>query len=106
MHVKVLIKRSLPEEEDRQRKLLSLIAMMRAKVAHHKGYVTSEVLWNVEHLNEVLSITEWRNLDAWKSWLADEGFKTLQQQIDELGCETRFEIYTHPEEEWNMPIML
>jgi heme-degrading monooxygenase HmoA len=95
-------------EEDKERVLLDLIATVRAKASHHRDFVSSEVLWNTGGLNEVLSIAEWRSLKAWEKFLEDEDSKRLQKKIDELGCETRFEVFTHPDpdEKWNMPGVL
>jgi len=100
MSVKVLIRRTLPTEKEQQRELMTLISMMRARAAHHKDFLTSDVfLWNVDNLNETLSIAVFRHLDAWNNWMEDEEQKKIQKKIDDLGCVTRYEVFTDPPEQ-------
>lgn len=102
MQIKALIRRTIPKE--RERELLSLIHQLRSRAARHKGFISSEIVWNVEDLNESVSITTWRDHAAWQHWLEDEGQKDLQKKIDALGCTTRYEIYAYPELEGDVPM--
>lgn len=102
MQVKAIIRRTIPKGKEKE--LLSLILQLRSRAARHKDFVSSEVVWNVEDLNESVSITTWRHLDAWQKWLKDEVQKDLQKKIDALGCVTRYEIYAYPELEEDVPM--
>jgi heme-degrading monooxygenase HmoA len=102
MQVKALIRRTLVKEKEKE--LFSLIQQLRSRAARHKGYISSEIVWNVEDLKESVSITTWRDLNAWKKWLEDEVQKELQKKIDALGCVTRYEIYAFPEFEGDVPM--
>jgi len=107
MTVKVMIKRKIPV--DKEKELVSLIAKMRAVASGKKGYVSGETLWSVDKPEEYLVISTWRTMEDWELWKASEERKALQGRIDSLGTEpTIYEIYRYPEivpDEFSDPLM-
>jgi hypothetical protein len=80
--------------------LMTLVSMLRARAEQHTGYLKSDVfLWNVDSLNETLSIVSYQDLDSWNKWLEDKEREKIQNKIDDLGCVTRYEVFTDPPED-------
>lgn len=97
MYVKVLIKRSIPKGKDRE--LITLITMMRTKAARMNGFISDEVLWNLNKPDEYLAISTWASLEDWEAWLNSEERKELQKKVDAVkGCVTSLEYYCQPEQ--------
>lgn len=94
--INVLIRRTVPM--DKNREVLSVIAQLRARAAHARGYISSEIVWNLEKEHEYVSMTKWRSLESWKKWLESEPHRELQKKIDALGCTTAYELFGYPEE--------
>lgn len=92
----VLIRRTIPKDKDRE--VLAIIAQFRARAAHAKGYISSEIVWNLDKEREYVSMTKWRSVESWKEWLGSEASKELQKKLDDLGCITTYELFVYPEE--------
>jgi heme-degrading monooxygenase HmoA len=92
MAVKVLIKRSVPQ--DKAKVLIPLVRQMRASAATQAGYITGETLRSLDKPDEFLVISTWQTSDDWKNWLKSEDRNKVQSKIDDLlGGETEYEIF-------------
>ena len=92
---KVIIKRIVPPGKEKE--LKELIAQLRVAVSGQAGYISGETLLNTEKPNEYLVLSIWdRDID-WKSWLATDERKEIQDKIDALlGGPTVYETYQYP----------
>ena len=92
MAVKILIKRSVPQ--DKARALIPLVRQMRASAATQPGYITGETLRSLDNPEEFLVISTWQASEDWKNWLQSEERNKVQIKIDDLlGGETNYEIF-------------
>jgi heme-degrading monooxygenase HmoA len=92
MAVKILIKRSVPQ--DKARALIPLVRQMRASAATQPGYITGETLRSLDNPEEFLVISTWQASEDWKNWLESEERNKVQSKIDDLlGGETKYEIF-------------
>ncbi|MDX2500423.1 MAG: antibiotic biosynthesis monooxygenase family protein [Deltaproteobacteria bacterium] len=92
MAVKVLIKRSVPQ--DKAKALIPLVRQMRASAATQPGYITGETLRSLDKPDEFMVISTWQASDDWKNWLQSEERNKVQSKIDDLlGGETEYEIF-------------
>ena len=92
MAVKILIKRSVPQ--DKARALIPLVRQMRASAATQAGYITGETLRSLDNPEEFLVISTWQASEDWKNWLESEERNKVQSKIDDLlGGETKYEIF-------------
>ena len=92
MAVKVLIKRSVPQ--DKAKALIPLVRQMRASAATQAGYITGETLRSLDKPDEFMVISTWQASDDWKNWLQSEERNKVQSKIDDLlGGETEYEIF-------------
>ena len=92
MAVKVLIKRSVPQ--DKAKALIPLVRQMRASAATQAGYITGETLRSLDKPDEFMVISTWQASDDWKNWLQSEERNKVQSKIDDLlGGETQYEIF-------------
>ena len=92
MAVKVLIKRSVPENKARE--MVPLFREMRSLAMNQEGYISGETLRNLNNSEEFIVISSWQSSDAWTKWLQSEARQNIQKKIDELlGGRTQYEIY-------------
>ena len=92
MAVKVLIKRSVPQ--DKAKALIPMVRQMRASAATQPGYITGETLRSLDKPDEFMVISTWQASDDWKNWLQSEERNKVQSKIDDLlGGETEYEIF-------------
>ena len=92
MAVKILIKRSVPQ--DKARPLIPLVRQMRASAATQPGYITGETLRSLDNPEEFLVISTWQASEDWKNWLESDERNKVQSKIDDLlGGETNYEIF-------------
>ena len=92
MAIKILIRRSVPEEKARQ--MIPLFRQMRSMAVNQPGYISGETLRNLEKPTEFLVISTWRSSEDWQKWLVSEDRKAIQTQIDTLlGGETDYDIF-------------
>jgi len=96
MAVKVLIKRRVPREKEKE--LLSFITQLRVLAPKEAGYISGETMRNVKNPLEYLVISTWQDLKGWKAWLANKERKKIQKEIDRLlGAKTTYDVYHYPE---------
>jgi len=94
MAVKILIKRKVPQML--QDALGQLLREMRTRTVHQSGYISGETYHRVDAPEEILVISTWQSVDAWKDWLGSEARDQVQQKIDALlGSATSYAIYEH-----------
>jgi heme-degrading monooxygenase HmoA len=92
MTVKVLLKRSVPE--DKAEELRELIDQLRSATVGQPGYVAGETLRRIDKPGEFLVISKWRSLFAWQQWYDSEKRADIHSRIDQLlGSTTTFEVY-------------
>ncbi len=92
MAVKILIKRSVPQ--DKARALIPLVRQMRTSAATQPGYITGETLRSLDNPEEFLVISTWQASEDWKNWLESDERNKVQSKIDDLlGGETNYEIF-------------
>jgi len=94
MAVKVLIKRSVPE--DMAKDLFPLFTEMRVRATDQPGYISGETLRRLDKPGESLVISTWRSIEAWKRWKDSPERHEVQGKIDSLlGAVTEFEVYDY-----------
>ena len=76
MAVKVLIKRTVPE--DKARTMIPLFRKMREMAMGQPGYISGETLRNLETPLEFLVISKWQTSNDWKNWVDSEDRKKIQ----------------------------
>ena len=92
MAVKVIIKRSVPD--DKARRMVPLFREMRALAMNQEGYISGETLRNMNNPEEFIVISSWQSSEFWVKWLKSEERQQIQRQIDKLlGGKTGYEIY-------------
>ena len=92
MAVKILIKRSVPQ--DKARALIPLVRQMRTSAATQPGYITGETLRSLDNPEEFLVISTWQASEDWKNWLESDERNKVQSKIDDLlGGQTKYEIF-------------
>lgn len=92
MAVKILIRRSVPE--DKARDMIPLFRKMRTLANEQPGYITGETMRNLENPDEYLVISTWETSDDWKRWVESHERRQVQSQIDKLlGGKTVYEIF-------------
>jgi len=92
MAIKVLIKRTVPDEK--ARKIIPLFRKMRSLAMGHQGYISGETLKSLDRPNIFLVISNWRSSDDWEKWLISKERQEIQREIDELlGGNTEYEMF-------------
>jgi heme-degrading monooxygenase HmoA len=92
MAVKILIRRSVPE--DKARDMIPLFRKMRMLANEQPGYITGETMRKLENPDEYLVISTWATSDDWKRWVESNERRQIQSQIDKLlGGKTEYEIF-------------
>ena len=94
MAVKILIKRTIPE--DRVNDLMPFFRQLRALATSQSGYISGETLKRIDRPGQYLVISTWETMDDWRSWVMSSKRKEIQGLIDAmLGQETQYEIYDY-----------
>ena len=94
MTVKIIIKRKVPEEKEKD--LLPLIKELRILTTRQKGYISGETLRRIDKPGETVVVSTWETVEDWKQWVTSQKRSVLQGKIDALlGEETEYHIYTH-----------
>ena len=92
MAVKVLIKRTVPE--DKAREMIPLFRQMRSLAITQDGYISGETLRNVNDPEEFVVISSWQTSEDWERWLNSTNRQEIQEKIDDLlGGHTHYTIY-------------
>jgi len=82
MAVKVLIKRTIPE--DRVQDLMPLFTKLRTLATNRSGYISGETLQRVDKPDEFLVISTWESADDWNNWMTSQERNEIQGQRDTL----------------------
>ncbi|MEJ5358294.1 MAG: antibiotic biosynthesis monooxygenase family protein [Desulfobacterales bacterium] len=94
MAVKILIRRSLPEEADAL--VQELLRELRMLAMKQEGYISGETLQRVDLPGEVLVISTWESVEAWEKWFGNPIRRELQAKIDRrLGRPTEYAAYRY-----------
>ena len=94
MAVKVVIRRSVPQEHEQA--LLPLLLKQRALATAQPGYVSGETLRNVHDPEDFVVISTWRSVEDWDAWAAGEKRASIQEKIDNLlGRKTECAVYLY-----------
>lgn len=94
MTVKILIKRTVPE--DKEKELMPLLKELRNLGVNQPGYISGETLKNVDNPNEVLVISTWQSVAEWTEWVRNDQRREIQDQIDFLlQAVTEYSVYDY-----------
>jgi len=95
MTVKIVIKRKVPKEKEKE--LLPLIKQLRIATTQQAGYISGETLKRIDKPGETVVVSTWESVEDWNRWVTSPERSVLQTKIDTLlGQETEYEIYSHP----------
>lgn len=94
MTVKVVIKRKVPQNKEKE--LLPLIKELRIVTTKQAGYISGETLQRIDKPGETIVVSTWERAEDWNRWVTSPERSDLQAKIDTLlGQETEYEIYSH-----------
>lgn len=94
MTVKILIKRTVPQ--DKEKELMPLLKELRNLGVNQPGYISGETLKNVDNPNEVLVISTWQSAIDWNEWVRNDKRREIQDQIDFLlQAITEYSVYDY-----------
>ena len=94
MSVKVLIKRTVPQEKSRE--MLNLFKEMRSLASGQDGYISGETLKSSDRLDVFLVISTWASATDWENWLKNKERQKIQNKIDALlGGNTTYEMFQY-----------
>jgi heme-degrading monooxygenase HmoA len=92
MAVKILIKRTVPQ--DKAREVIPLFRKLRTLANDQQGYISGETLRRLDKPDEFLVISTWESSDDWAKWVESGGRSEVQDRLDTLlGGKTDYEIY-------------
>ena len=92
MAVKILIKRTVPQ--DKAREIIPLFRQMRSLANNQPGYISGETLRSLDRSDTYLVISTWQSSDDWGKWLLSKERQGIQGKIDALlGGKTEYEIF-------------
>jgi len=94
MTVKIVIKRKVPREKEKD--LLPLIKELRIATTRQPGYISGETLKRIDKPGETVVVSTWETAEDWNKWVVSRERSALQAKIDTLlGKETEYEIYRY-----------
>jgi antibiotic biosynthesis monooxygenase (ABM) superfamily enzyme len=94
MAVKIVIRRKVPKEKEKE--ILPLLIQMRSLATAQPGYISGETLINIENPVDFLVISTWQSLDNWKGWVSNKQRAEIQEKIDALlGEKTEYSCYLY-----------
>ena len=92
MAVKILIKRSVPQNKAKE--MIPLFRQMRALATNQPGYISGETLKSFDKPYTFLVISTWQSSDGWEKWLLSQERQEIQDKIDALlGGKTEYEMF-------------
>ncbi|MFC1814799.1 antibiotic biosynthesis monooxygenase family protein [Thermodesulfobacteriota bacterium] len=92
MAVKILIKRTVPE--NKAKKIIPLFRQMRSLATNQPGYISGETLKSLDRPATFLVISTWESSDDWEQWLLGKERQEIQGKIDALlGGKTEYEMF-------------
>jgi heme-degrading monooxygenase HmoA len=78
--IRVIIERQVKEGED----ISSLLRKLRAAALQYPGYITGESLISTEDSSNIVVLSTWQTLDAWKGWQKSQIREGLEKQVSGL----------------------
>ena len=94
MSIKVLIKRTVPQNKSRG--MLNLFMEMRSLATGQDGYISGETLKSTDRLDVYLVISTWASPNDWGNWLKNKERQKIQNKIDTLlGGNTSYEMFQY-----------
>ena len=76
--------------------LSEMLVELRAMAYYQSGYISGEILRNVDNPNEYLVINTWKSLEAWQRWFANEKRAELEGKVDALlGSPTVYKVFSY-----------
>jgi heme-degrading monooxygenase HmoA len=92
MAVKILIKRTVPQ--DKAKEVIPLFRKLRTLANEQKGYISGETLRRLDKPDEFLVVSTWESSDDWTKWVESGKRSEVQKKMDTLlGGKTDYEIY-------------
>ena len=92
MTIRILIKRTVPE--DKARDLIPMFKNIRQLAVQQEGYISGETLRNYNNPEEFLIISSWQSVSDWEKWLKRKERQEIQDKIDQLlGGKTRYDVF-------------
>lgn len=92
MTIKVLIKRSVPENKAKD--MIPLVRQLRILAINQPGYISGETLKSFDVPDTFLVISNWQSSDDWEKWLLNKERQKIQANIDSLlGGKTEYEMF-------------
>ena len=92
MAIKVLIKRSVPENKAKD--MIPLVRQLRILAINQAGYISGETLKSFDVPDTFLVISNWQSSDDWEKWLLSKERQKVQANIDSLlGGKTEYEMF-------------
>lgn len=92
MAIKVIIKRSVPE--DKAKDMIPLVRKLRILATDQAGYISGETLKSFDVPDTFLVISTWQSSDYWEKWLLSKERQKIQAKIDSLlGGKTEYEMF-------------
>ncbi len=88
MSVKVIIKRKL--KIDDPEKLIPFLTRLRERAREQPGYISSEVLRNIDHPEDYMVVSRWETAADWEKWFSSKERRAIHGQIDSLIGERTF----------------
>ena len=80
MSIKVLIKRTVPQ--DKSRGMLNLFREMRSLATGQDGYISGETLTSSEDPQTLVVIGSWQDMESWIDWRENNTRKTLEKMLE------------------------
>jgi heme-degrading monooxygenase HmoA len=94
MTVKIIIKRTVPENKEKE--LMSLLKQLRNLGVNQPGYISGETLKNMDKPSEYMVISTWQSAEDWNNWVQNDKRKEIQEQIDFLlQGQTEYAIFSY-----------
>jgi len=83
--VKVLIERHV--KRGKEGNLIELLNRLRTELISQPGYVSGEVLQNVEDKSAIFALSTWLSILDWKSWEGNPKRLEVESKIESLLTE-------------------
>lgn len=94
MAVRILIRRTVPQDKARQ--MIPLFKEMRQLAITQTGYISGETLRNYNNPEEFMVISTWQSAADWENWIKNADRQVIQQKIDTLlGGKTLYDVFHH-----------
>lgn len=91
MAVRAIAKRRIPKGKEKEAVLL--IDGLRMLASRNPGYISAEIMLNIEDSEDCLIVSTWETIDDLNNFLADPIRKKLQARIDSALGQTKYTIY-------------